>query len=107
VFVVAYTSTTNPAALFVLGPITAFFATGYFSGYGAVTAELYPTEVRATAQGLTYNIGRVASAAAPYIVGGLTTSAGYATALSLASAAFVLAAVFWFFIPETRGRTLQ
>jgi MFS family permease len=107
VFVLVYTSTTNPTALFLLGPVTAFFATGYFSGYGAVTAELYPTEVRATAQGLTYNIGRIASAAAPYIVGGLTTTAGYSTALSLASAAFVLAAVFWIFIPETRGRTLQ
>ena len=33
----------KPCALFVLGPVTAFFATGYFSGFGAVTAELYPT----------------------------------------------------------------
>jgi MFS family permease len=107
VFVFLYTSTTNATALFWLGPITAFFATGYFSGYGAVTAELYPTEVRATAQGLTYNIGRIASAAAPYIVGGLTTTAGYGAALSLASAAFVLAAVFWVFIPETKGRQIQ
>ena len=107
VFVLAYTSTTDPTALFLLGPVTAFFATGYFSGYGAVTAELYPTEVRATAQGLTYNIGRIASAAAPRIVGGLTTTAGYGAALSLASAAFVLAAVFWIFIPETRGKALE
>jgi MFS family permease len=65
VFVFAYASTSNPLALLALGPVTAFFATGYFSGFGAVTAELYPTSVRATAQGLTYNIGRVASAAAP------------------------------------------
>jgi MFS family permease len=107
VFVIAYTSTTNATALFLLGPITAFFATGYFSGYGAVSAELYPTEVRATAQGLTYNVGRIASAAAPYYVGTLTATAGYATALSVASAAFILAAVFWIFIPETRGRALQ
>jgi MFS family permease len=107
VFVLVYTSTTNATALFWLGPITAFFATGYFSGFGAVTAELYPTEVRATAQGLTYNVGRIASAAAPYIVGGLTTTAGYGAALSLASAAFVLAAGFWVFIPETKGRQIQ
>jgi MFS family permease len=105
--VLAYTSTTNPYALLFLGPITAFFATGYFSGFGAVTAEIYPTEVRATAQGLTYNIGRVASAAAPYVVGELTATAGYGTALSIASAAFLVAAFFWIFIPETRGRTLQ
>ena len=106
VFVLAYASTRNAMLLLALGPVTAFFATGYFSGFGAVTAELYPTEVRATAQGLTYNVGRVASAAAPYVVGGLTESAGYGPALSIAAAAYLLAAVFWIFIPETRGRAL-
>jgi MFS family permease len=105
-FVLAYASTRNATLLLVLGPLTAFFATGYFSGFGAVTAEIYPTEVRATAQGFTYNIGRVASAAAPYVVGGLTETAGYGPALSTAAAAYALAAVFWIFIPETKGRTL-
>jgi MFS family permease len=106
VFVLAYASTRNATLLLALGPLTAFFATGYFSGFGAVTAEIYPTEVRATAQGFTYNIGRVASAAAPYVVGGLTETAGYGPALSTAAAAYALAAVFWIFIPETKGRTL-
>lgn len=106
VLVLAYASTSRPMLLLALGPVTAFFATGYFSGFGAVTAELYPTEIRATAQGFTYNIGRVASAAAPYVVGGLTESAGYGPALSTAAAAFALAAVFWIFIPETKGREM-
>jgi MFS family permease len=107
VCVLAYASTSNPTALLVLGPVTAFFATGYFSGFGAVTAELYPTSVRATAQGFTYNMGRIASAAAPWIVGGLTTSHGYPAALSTAAAAYALAACFWLFIPETAGRELS
>ena len=34
-----------------------FLRPGYFSGFGAVTAEIYPTAIRATAQGFTYNIG--------------------------------------------------
>jgi MFS family permease len=106
VFVLAYTSTSNPTALLVLGPFTAFFATGYFSGFGAVSAELYPTEVRATAQGITYNFGRVASAAAPWIVGGLTQSHGFPAALSITAGAYALAAVFWIFIPETAGREI-
>jgi MFS family permease len=107
VLVYAYASTSNPWLLLALGPVTAFFATGYFSGFGAVTAELYPTAIRATAQGFTYNIGRVASAAAPYVVGGLTQSAGYGPALSLTAAAYAAAAIFWIFIPETRGRELR
>ncbi|HYN10164.1 MAG TPA: MFS transporter [Vicinamibacterales bacterium] len=107
VFVLLYASTGNPTALFALGPVTAFFATGFFSGFGAVTAELFPTEVRATAQGFTYNIGRVASAAAPYVVGGLTESRGFPAALSVAAAAYALAAVFWVAIPETKGREIK
>ncbi len=104
--VFAYTSTRSEMALLVLGPITAFFATGFFSGFGAVTAELYPTDVRATLQGLTYNIGRVASAAAPYAVGGLSATQGYAAALSVTAAAYLVAAAFWVFIPETKGRAV-
>ncbi len=102
----AYTSTRNPWVLLVLGPITAFFATGYFSGFGAVTAELYPTAVRATAQGFTYNLGRIASAAAPWFVGDFAKAHGYPAALSLAATAFLLAAAFWIFIPETKGRAI-
>jgi ATP/ADP translocase len=93
--------------LLALGPFVAFFATGYFSGFGAVTAEIYPTAIRATAQGFTYNIGRLASALAPFTVGTLAQTHGFATALSLSSGAFVLAAVTWIWIPETRGRSLQ
>ena len=73
----------------------------------AVTAELYPTAIRATAQGFTYNIGRVASAAAPFVVGSLAQSRGFSAALSICSVAFLLAAVFWIWIPETRGRALE
>ena len=66
VLVFLYGTTRNPIALLVLGPFVAFFGTGYFSGFGAVTAEIYPTRIRATAQGFTYNVGRIASAAAPF-----------------------------------------
>ena len=105
--ILAYTSTRNPIALLVLGPFVAFFGTGSFSGFGAVTAEIYPTEIRATAQGFTYNIGRLASAAAPWVVGSLAETHGFASALSITSAAFILAAIFWIWIPETRGRELR
>jgi MFS family permease len=107
VLLAAYVTVRNPTLLLVLGPCVAFAATGYFSGFGAVTAEIYPTAVRATAQGFTYNIGRLASAAAPYLVGTLADTRGFGQALLVCSAAFVLAALFWIWIPETKGRTLR
>ncbi len=47
----------EPVLLLLLGPFVAFFGTGYYSGFGAVIAELYPTSVRATAAGVGYNVG--------------------------------------------------
>jgi MFS family permease len=103
----AYASTRDPRVLLALGPFLAFFATGYFSGFGAVTAEIYRTPIRATAQGLTYNIGRIASAVAPFAVGSLAQTRGFSAAFMIAAAAFVLAAAAWTFIPETKGRALE
>jgi MFS family permease len=107
VLLAVYVSVREPMLLLVLGPCVAFAATGYFSGFGAVTAEVYPTSIRATAQGFTYNIGRLASAAAPYLVGTLADTRGFGQALLVCSAAFLVAAIFWIWIPETKGRSLQ
>ncbi|HEU4892811.1 MAG TPA: MFS transporter [Vicinamibacterales bacterium] len=107
VLILAYISIRMPLALLLLGPFVAFFATGFFSGFGAVTAEIYPTEVRASAQGFTYNMGRITSALAPFVVGSLAQQHGFQAALSLTSIAFLLAAITWTWIPETRGRALS
>ncbi len=96
----------QPLVLLALGPFVAFFATGHFAGLGAVTAEIYATDIRATAQGLTYNIGRIASAVAPFAVGSLATTHGFGLALAVASSAFLIAALLFIWIPETKGRTL-
>ena len=102
-----YGSLSNPTMLLVLGPFVAFFGTGFYSGFGAVTAELYPTAIRASAQGFTYNLGRIASATAPFTVGSLATTRGFQTAFAVAGAAYLLAAVSWSVIPNTQGKALD
>src|SRR5258705_8868077 len=77
-----YGITREPAWLLVLGPLVAFFGTGFFSGFSAIAAELFPTEVRATAMGLSYNVGRGFSAPAPAVVGLLATRFGFVAAFS-------------------------
>jgi MFS family permease len=106
VLVYLYASLQTPMALLALGPFVAFFGTGYFSGFGAITAEIFPTAVRATAQGFTYNIGRLASATAPFVVGAMAQESGFGSAFVITALAFLVAAAFWLVIPETRGRTL-
>jgi MFS family permease len=106
VLIPLYGSLSSPTVLLALGPLVMFFGTGYFSGFGALTAELYPTAIRARAQGFTYNIGRIMSAAAPFTVGTLAGSHGFETAFLVTGVAFLLAAASWFWIPETRGGEL-
>jgi MFS family permease len=97
----------EPLLLLVLGPFVAFFGTGYFSGFGAVASEIFPTSIRATALGVTYNSGRLLSAVAPYIVGSMAQRRGFGPAFTLTAFAFLAAALFWIGIPETRGRKMQ
>jgi hypothetical protein len=51
-------------------------------------------------------MGRIVSAAAPWTVGSLADTHGFPAALLTSSAAFVLAALTWVWIPETKGRPL-
>ncbi len=92
--------------LFILGPLIGFFGHGYFSVFGAMLAELFPTRVRATAQGLTYNVGRAFSAVAPFLIGALSDIYGIGSALGLTAFFFLLGAVVMFLMPETKGREL-
>src|SRR5687768_6095758 len=96
----------EPVALLVLGPFVAFFGTGYFSGFGAVASEIFPTSIRATALGVTYNSGRLLSAVAPFIVGSMAQRRGFGPAFMLTSFAFLVAALLWLGIPETKGRKM-
>jgi MFS family permease len=107
VLVPIYAMSRDVRWLLLLGPFLAFFGTGYFSGFGAVSAELFPTHLRATAQGLTYNAGRALSALAPVVIGTIAVGRGLGWAFLVTSMAFAVAAVLWIWIPETRGRTLQ
>lgn len=97
----------EPWVLLVLGPFVAFFGTGYFSGFGAVASEIFPTSIRATALGVTYNSGRLLSAVAPFVVGTMAQNRGFGAAFTLTAVAFMIAAVMWIGIPETKGRRLN
>ncbi len=97
----------NAAALMALGPLLGFFGHGYFSVFGALLAELFPASIRATAQGLCYNIGRAAGgAAAPFVIGAAADRYGIGSALALTSVFFVAGALLMLLIRETRGAEL-
>jgi MFS family permease len=103
----AYGSLSNTAMLFLSFPL-GFFGSGMISGFGPFLAELFPTSVRGAGQGFCYNVGRGVAAAAPALVGVLSTSWGLAGGISLfAACAYGLFLLVLLFLPETRGRELD
>ncbi|MGH9672609.1 MAG: MFS transporter [Bryobacteraceae bacterium] len=95
------------AVMLALGPLLGFFGTGYFSLFGAMLAELYPTPVRGAGQGFTYNFGRCLAALAPYATGRIADRSGFGAALALNSGFFLIAAALSFTLPETRRTKLE
>jgi Major Facilitator Superfamily. len=96
----------TPFWLLVLGPLVGFFGIGFFSGFAAIASEIFPGEIRATAMGLSYNVGRGLSAAAPFAVGALAVHYGIGPAFVLQAAAYLIAALLSLLLPETRGQQL-
>ncbi len=97
----------SQATLLVLSPAIGFFGHGYFSIFGAMLAEIFPSGIRAAAQGFCYNAGRAASALAPWAIGALADRYGIASALGATSFFYLAGALLIFLIPETRGEALR
>lgn len=95
-----YAATRDPLALLLIGPLVGFFGAGHFSGFGVVTGALFPTAIRATAQGFTYNIGRGISALAPFTIGTLADRYGFTVAFYLTALMYFVTGLCLLLIPE-------
>ncbi|GAA3775021.1 MFS transporter [Streptomyces phyllanthi] len=90
----------------VLGFPLGFCMSAIFSGFGSFLSELYPSAVRGTGQGFTYNTGRAVGAVFPTTVGFLADSWGVGGALVFGAIGYGLAALALLGLPETRGKEL-
>ncbi len=106
--VLAYSQLTDANTMLWVGGLMGMFVNGMMGGYGAVMSEAYPTEARATAQNVLFNIGRGIGGFGPVVVGALAMNYSFQVAIALLAAIYVLdmlASVF--LIPELKGKELQ
>jgi len=89
------------AMAFLVGGTTAAFY-GWLPLY---LPELFPTRVRATAQGIAFNFGRVFAGAMVLLTGGAVPG-GYATMGAVVCTIYLVGMVIIWFAPETKGRPL-
>ena len=108
IMVVLYSQLSDPTALLWAGALMGLFVNGMMGGYGAVMSEAYPTEARATAQNVLFNIGRAVGGLGPVVIGALAMSYSFQVAIALLAAIYVLDMLATaFLIPELKGRELS
>ena len=108
IMVVVYmTAPLSDMALLFLGFPLNLIRLAMFPPMGPFMTELYPTEVRGTAQGFCYNAGRGIGALFPAVIGFLSSVLSLAGAIAIfAAAAYGLMILMLLLLPETRGRSL-
>ena len=96
------------SVMLALGFPLGFFASGVFSPIGAFFTELFPSRVRGSGQGFSYNVGRGIGALFPTLVGILSSRMELGHAISMfAVGAYVTMVIATLLLPETRGRELR
>ena len=107
VMVLVYSQLKDPTAVLIGGAVMGMFVNGMLGGYGALMSELYPTEARATAQNVLFNLGRAVGGFGPLVIGGLAAAYSWQVAIALLASIYVLDILAtYFLIPERKGAPL-
>ena len=106
--IITYSQLTDPTAMLVAGAFLGMFVNGMMGGYGALMAEAYPTEARATAQNVLFNLGRAVGGFGPVVVGAIVSAYSFSIAIAFLAVIYVIDIVATvFLVPELKGKELS
>jgi MFS family permease len=111
--VLTFSSLREPSQILWMMPLLGFTTMLVIGGYAIYLPELYPTRLRSSGVGFTYNAGRIIAALGPFILGSLTmafqksgVSSPFRAAAIALSSVYLIGVVAVVFAPETRGQPL-
>lgn len=84
------------------GGVFGFITYGYWGPLAAFVSEQFPTSVRGKGTAFAYASGRMMSALAPFLMGGIASKYSLGFALGLVSVIYAAGAIFGYFMKETR-----
>jgi MFS family permease len=105
---IAFAVTSSPALIVLFGVLTTSAANVFSNIYHVYQAEIFPSDVRATAVGWTYSLSRLSSAALPFVLIPVLDTYGAIAMFAVVVGALVVAVgVLVPFGPRTTGRSLE
>ncbi|UAX43084.1 MFS transporter [Pasteurella canis] len=103
-----YSQMSDPTYMLFAGAILGMFVNGMMGGYGALMSEAYPTQARATAQNVLFNLGRAVGGFGPIVVGALVSTYSFQLAIAFLASIYVIDMIATIFlIPELKGKQLD
>ena len=99
IVVFAIVNVTSYWAMLFAGALTGFFSNGMFGGYGAVISQLYPTEIRSTANNLIMNTGRAIGGFSSVIIGLLMDHYNLYVVMGFLSALYIISFLIMITLP--------
>lgn len=102
VVVFAIVNVTSYWTMLLAGALTGFFSNGMFGGYGAVISQLYPTEIRSTANNLIMNTGRAIGGFSSVIIGALMDHYNLYVVMGFLSALYIISFLVMISLPGLR-----
>ncbi|CUS16569.1 MFS transporter [Lactobacillus delbrueckii] len=102
VVVFAIVNVTSYWTMLLAGALTGFFSNGMFGGYGAVISQLYPTEIRSTANNLIMNTGRAIGGLSSVIIGALMDHYNLYVVMGFLSALYIISFLVMISLPGLR-----
>lgn len=106
--ILTYSQLEDPNQMLFAGAALGMFVNGMMGGYGALMSEAYPTQARATAQNILFNIGRAVGGFGPVIVGALVSTYSFQLTIAFLAAIYVLDMIATIFlVPELKGKQLD
>lgn len=106
--ILVYSQLTDPTLMLFAGAFLGMFVNGMMGGYGALMAEAYPTQARATAQNVLFNLGRAVGGFGPVVIGAIVSAYSFPVAIAALAAIYVLDVLATLcLVPELKGKELE
>ena len=101
--------TTYGMQLLLMATVAGIFSAAFFGWLPLYLPELFPTRIRATGEGITYNFGRVLAAGGVFLgTGNLVAyfDGSFALAGATMASVYLIGLIVIWFLPETKGGIL-